>query len=470
MHRLVSRLPIKARLTLWYLLLIGGIFSLISGYLLVRFEQTLVASVDEGLKVVASQALANVDNENGSPGFQVTNEFEIESARLEASNFGLRIVRPSGEVIDQFGAALSVTSWGDLREGYQTASIPNSDSNWRIYSVPLENANGDFTAWLQVAQSLKTSKETVRDLREQLVLGIPVLLVLAGLGGYFLASRALLPVTRLTNTARGIEASDLSRRVAYSGPMDEVGQLAETFDEMLERLESAFLRERRFASDAAHELRTPLGVLKGNIEVSLSKRREPAEYEKTLRLLQEHVERLIRLSNGLLLLARLDQKILAWKPGLFNLSELLGNLLEQFIPLGLQKAVKFTVAVEKELYIYGDQDQIIQLFINLFDNAIKFTPKGEKINLIAKQSEKQIQIVLNNGGVSVPAESIPQLFERFYRADPSRRSNNQGTGLGLAIAKEIVKAHNGQIDATSNLREGFTVRVLLPRMDKTGNK
>ncbi len=360
---MLKRLPIKVRLTLWYVLIVGIIFFLISGYLILRFERTLISSIDSVLESTAAQAFTNLDDENGFPAFQLSDKFNSSAMQLNLSNFALRLILPNGKIIDRLGTSEFEAAWGALQAGFTTTSAPDDDEQWRVYTAPVLDNHGNLIAWLQVTQTLELMYDTIQNLRDQLLFGIPILLILTGLGGYFLATRALRPIEAITNTAQTIEAGDLSQRINYAGPDDEIGQLATTFDAMLERLQLAFYRERRFTGDAAHELRSPLGVLKGQIEVTLSRQRKPAEYEKTLHLLQEHVERLIRLSNGLLFLASFDQQKTDWQPSILDISVFLQDLVKQFVPLGQNKRIEIETEIHAGLEIHGDADQIMQLFI-----------------------------------------------------------------------------------------------------------
>jgi heavy metal sensor kinase len=287
-------------------------------------------------------------------------------------------------------------------------------------------------------------------------------LLFAGLGGYFLANRALRPIRRITDTAQKITAQDLSRRLAYRGARDEISSLASTFDQMLERLQASFERERRFTGDAAHELRTPLTVLKGQIEVALSRRRDRVTYEKILRELSPQVERLIRLSNGLLFLSRSDQQQLPFEPVELNLQEWLEILLEQFEPLAREKGLEIRTNLPAELPVYGDSDHLIRLFLNLLENALKYTPTAGQITITALKAPGEVQVMIHNTGPGIPQEHLPHLFDRFYRVEADRSSQTGGNGLGLAIAREIVRLHRGDIEVQSEPGQGMTVTVYLP--------
>ncbi len=288
------------RLTAWYVLLLGLTLTLFSGYVYVRQERSLLDQTDAGLRAAAAQVLTNLDVASGRPALRRTDAAAAMVRRLTEAGFAVRLLAPDGGVAEGFGASGTVPARVPSAPGYTT--LPEDEIDWRLYSQRIEGADGAVAGWVQVAQSLTAAEEALESLYRQMVVGLPLVLALAGLGGFFFADRALRPIAGITRTAGGIGADDLTRRIGYRGPADEVGQLALTFDRMLDRLAAAFARERRFTADAAHELRTPLTAIKGRIGVTRSRPRTAAEYERTLDELERQVDRLIRLSADLLFL------------------------------------------------------------------------------------------------------------------------------------------------------------------------
>lgn len=453
---LQRRIPIRLRLTLWYLLLMGITFTAFSFYLILRFQNSLQDSIDSSLQITVSKTVAALDEED----FIETGKLTFDHAGQTQSvsdDFAMRLLSADGEVWDAYSASESVSGWGGVEAEFST-----QQNEWRIYSQPVFGSNGQIIGWVQAARSLRSVREAVGDLREQILFGVPLILLLAGLGGYFLANRSLSPVDQITKTAHSINLQDLSKRIHYQGAMDEVGRLAQTFDQMLARLQDSFERERRFTSDAAHELRTPLTALKGQIEVTLSRARNSEEYENKLRELSAQVDRLIRLSAALLFLSRSGQNQITFHPTPVNLSELLGVLIEQLQPLADEKNLKVSAQLADDLFVRGDNDHLVRLFMNLLENALKYTPADGQIQVSAGGDADGVRVTILNSGDGIPSEHIPHLFERFYRVDEDRSSQTGGSGLGLAIAQEIVRLHNGGIDASSRPGQGVTFTVRLP--------
>jgi heavy metal sensor kinase len=455
-----GRGTLRMRLTAWYLLLLGLALILFSAYVYFRLEHSLLAQIDSALQVAASQALASLDTEDGHPAFQDREGSLAVAGRPGEAGLAIRVIAPDGTVWDGLGDYGAVPAWAPQALGY--VSLAGGETHWRLYSQWVQAPDGGTIGWLQTAQSLAPMEETLGDLRLQLVLGVPLLLFVAGWGGLFLADRALRPIDRIIRTAQSINSSDLSQRIAYQGPADEVGRLATTFDRMLDRLQDAFERERRFAADASHELRTPLTALKGRIDVTLSRSRTNAEYESTLQDLEHEVDRLIRLSTDLLFLARLDQRRLPWQPGRVEFSHLLQAIVEQVEPLAESKGLTLVAEIPPDISIHGDADHLIRLFLNLLANAVRYTPSGGRVAVLAQDTRGRVRVSISDSGPGISPEHLPHLFERFYRTESARSREDGGAGLGLAIAYEIARWHGGTLEVESAPGHGTTFRVQLP--------
>jgi len=464
MNKLLNfHLPIRIRLTLWYVLLLAVTFALLSIYLIYRVQNSLIATVDNSLKVNVDKTIAALDEEEDFRETGILTFDIVEKSKIRPSRFAMRVVSPQGDVWDDYGEIQNLSDWGTLQTGYATRiGNVDEDDEWRILTQPVTDSNNEIIAWVQAAQSMASINESMQDLQEQVVWAIPLILIFAGLGGYFLADRALGPIKQITNTAQEITAQGLSQRLAYQGPADEIGQLAATFDQMLTRLQVSFERERQFTSDAAHELRTPLTVLKGQIEVTLNRSRTPAEYDGKLQELLVQVDRLIRLSNALLFLSRSDQHQLSWNPTQVNLRELLDALIEQIQPLAQDKGLSINTSIPDKLSVYGDSDHLISLFMNLLDNALKYTPAGGQIKVEADNGTRDVQVRIYNTGAGISSQHLQYLFNRFYRVEADRSSQIGGSGLGLAIAQEIVRLHHGEILVENKSGQGVTFSVRLP--------
>lgn len=456
------RVPLRLRLTAWYVVLLALTLAAFCGYLYVRLEQSLLAQLDAALAVAASQAPVQVGD--ADPASRFTTDVTTVG-QLTAAGFGLRLLDGNGRVRDALGAAGAPVTL-PLVPGH--ATVETDAARWRIYTRLLAGSDGSAAAWLQVIQPLAPVQEALEGLSRQMLIGFPLAVLLAAAGGLFLARRALAPVDRMTSTAAALSASDLTRRISYRGPPDELGRLATTFDAMLDRLAAAFARERRFTADAAHELRTPLTALKGRIEVALSRPRPAEEHAATLRALADDVDRLARLSNDLLLLARLDDGELRPEHGLVRLADLLESVVESVRDLAEVRGLTLHCAPSPALTVAGDLSQLSRLFLNLLDNALKFTPADGVISVSLAADGAWAVVTVSDTGPGIAPEHLPLLGRRFYRGEGDRARGAGGSGLGLAIAGEIARAHGGALTLTSSLGQGTTATVRLPVFDGAG--
>jgi len=458
---LSHRVNIRLRLALWYLLSFGIILALFAGFLQRRLELSLLDQVDTALELAATQAHSHVDEEAGRLVFE-----RSEALERIAADFDLYLIAPGGAVWDSLSDS-DVPLPASPQAGYTTVEKGHGHrkDEWRIYGQPLTLSDGATGGWLELAQSLDDNLWTLRSLQGHLRFGALLMLMLAAAGGFFLATRALRPIDRITQTAQAISAHDLAERINYAGADDEVGRLARTFDRMLDRLQAGFERERRFASDAAHELRTPLTALKGQIGVILSRPRRPAEYEQTLHAMEGQVDRLVRLSNDLLLMTRLDRQARPAQMNEIALDDLLGALLDQVRPLAEAKQVTLVESIPAGLTLTGNMDLLIRMFLNLLDNALRHTPAGGEVRVAAEKRVDRVCIHISDTGPGIAPEHLPYLFERFYRVESDRARRDpgrEGAGLGLAIAQEIAHAHGGTLTVKSELGQGSTFTFCIP--------
>jgi heavy metal sensor kinase len=295
-----------------------------------------------------------------------------------------------------------------------------------------------------------------------LLLGLPV----AALGGWWLAGHALAPVRAMAAAAGRIEAENLADRLPQPPHDDELGQLARTLNQLLDRLQAAFQREQRFTADISHDLRTPLALIKSNIGVALNRPRSVEELQATLIETDDQIDRLTGLLDAALTLARVDNGRLRESFAPLNLSELLTDLAETSIPYAEEeRGQSLACDIAPALWVNGDRDHLTRLFLNLLDNAMQYTPQGGALRLTATTEGEQIVAIVEDTGRGIAPEDLPHVFDRFYRADKARTSGSQDhAGLGLSIAQVIAQAHGGRITVESRLGEGSRFTVNMPRV------
>jgi heavy metal sensor kinase len=291
---------------------------------------------------------------------------------------------------------------------------------------------------------------------------LPLGLLLAGGGGWLLARRALAPVDRMTEAARRISAAHLAERLEESGADDELDRLASTLNAMLGRLDVAFRQIRQFSADASHELQTPLTILKGELEVALRAPRSPEAYQDHLRSALEEVDRIARLVEGLLLLARADAGVLRMDRKPVDLAQLVEDVYQQVKVLADSRDITLDLGVLEPLTIHGDYDRLRRLLLNLVDNGIKYTPHGGRVSLTLQCQNTWAALQVSDTGIGLAPEEQERVFQRFYRAAEARDQSQEGSGLGLCIAQSIAEAHGGTMHIDSCRGHGSTFTVFLP--------
>lgn len=324
---------------------------------------------------------------------------------------------------------------------------------------------GRDDAWfLQFGTGMCQLQQALHDLRSLLTIVFLGTLMVLALAGWFLAGRALAPVRCVTRAMARIDGDNLSQRLPAGAGRDEVARMIDGFNAMLTRLEEAFRRVKQFSGDASHELRTPLTILKGETEVGLRWAKQPDEFRKILESSMEEIDRMSRIIDDLLLLAKSEsgQKPLAIKE--LSLSDLLQELYLQGRTLAEAKGIEVLLHpnVTEEIRIRGDELRLRQVFLNLITNAIKYTPDHGRVEISLDVAGDEVVVTVSDTGVGIAPEHLPHIFERFYRIDSARNRQDGGTGLGLAIVQAFVKAHQGRIEVNSLPGQGSSFAIFLP--------
>jgi len=320
---------------------------------------------------------------------------------------------------------------------------------------------------LVVLQSLRRQDDFLETLAGTFAIIIPLTIALASLGGYFLARRSLAPVARMSSQAGHIGSENLHERLEVNNPDDELGQLAASFNGLLNRVSQSFDRQRRFVADASHELRTPVAILYGEAEVTLAQpSRTESEYRESLQTLQEEAKRLKHIVEDLFTLARADAGQHPLVLNDFYLDELAAECSRSVRTLAAAKQITVVCAAKHELPIHADETLLRRMLLNLLDNAIKYTPRGGTVGVQCAEEDGRYRLTFKDSGQGIPSELQSRIFERFFRADKARsrgESDAGGAGLGLPIASWIAAAHGGTLELTQSSPDGSTFTVFLPK-------
>jgi len=461
---------IRSRLTAWYVTLLAIILILFSVLLNYFLAKRLHESVDNSLTVSATVVATSATMRLGNSPLPGLNQLFEQFMNQGNLNKFYRIYDGSGNVgsrsknISASQFPLSQPAYADALEGknsYETFTV-GGQQPIRVITMPIL-FEGKLINLVQVGTSLEAVQETLRNLKIFLFTAVPSVLILAALFLRFMARRALKPISRIIDTAREIgQGQELSKRIPVLKIKDELGQLALTFNEMMNRLENSFAQMRQFSSDASHELRTPLTVLKGQNELILSKQRKPEEYQEVISSNLEEINYMSKVLEDLFVLSKSDenQVNLDYKP--VDLRALVEEVCKHAEILAEEKNIKIIIAFLEPIEIKGDEVRLRQMVWNVLQNGIKYTQQGGELKISLQNEVDFALLTIQDTGIGIPEEDLPLIFNRFYRVDKARTRDEGGSGLGLSICRQIAEAHKGKIEVESKLGVGTRFKICLP--------
>jgi len=449
---------LRLRLTLLYSTLMGGILLVISAAIIIVVTALLFNTIDNRLEQAQEIIVSKLSVD------------ELGKVRIHlkttdiAPDIYVQVWGLDGELQSDFGVppdfAQRAFDEAALRLNYPVYREPSGpDWHIRVLSIPLQ-MDENIIAVLQVASSLEVVDSARENLTDVLSVIWVVAVLLSGIVVWFTLGQTLKPLEAITETVEQINrADDLSRRIPYQGPEnDEIGNLVGSFNQTLERLEALFTSQQRLLADVSHELRTPLTVIKGNVDLM---RRMKSLDEESLTSIDQEAGRLTRLVGGLLLLAQAESGKLALNMKRVELDLLVTEVFQEMTILAGNK-VHIRLNDIDQAYVMGDRDRLKQVFINLVANAVQYTPQSGEVFLSLEKIGEQARIIVRDTGPGIPAEDLPHIFERFYRADNPLKIEAGGTGLGLSLVRSLVRLLGGRIWVRSKLNEGSTFSLLLP--------
>jgi len=446
-------MSIRLRLTMYWALVLGAIL-IVSAYAALRlFAHEQWRPMDAAL---LEEADTSADDLEHATLAQATETIQrLSQERDVGPHRRARLITTQGVVAD-FGDQRATPPNIAVESGFR-GLLMSPNRSFRFAIIPLTFQG--HPAMLQDGVDVSPARQTIQRLRKALLLTVPLVLVLCVGGGYLLAGRALAPIAALGNALAAIQPDNLSGRLTAPQVRDEIGRLVEIINALLERLERASATERRFASDAAHELRTPLSVLRSGLEVALARDRAPAENLAALENAHREVVGLCKIAEELLMLARLNGEVsIDRKP--VDLGKVANEVVAAVEPLATAKNVELAIETPSgRAIVDGSVTHLRRLVINLVDNALKFTPSGGRIAVeVAGHGDRTTLHVIDTGPGIEPSE-LPRVFDRFFRG---AHANGEGSGLGLSLCQEIARLHGGQISVSNRTTGGCDFTVTLP--------
>jgi heavy metal sensor kinase len=459
---------LRARITLWYLVFFSLLFLLFSLFLDNVLARALERRLDESLSVEADTAAALLADEfvemKGDPA--AASSEVLADLRLSAST----VVFLAGDRV--LGSSAPVPQ-DELRDIAKRAAANASPR--QVLAVPQAGPHGARAAAVRATlggkdylvlavQPLDEVAADLAVLRRVLLLALPLVIGLAGIGGYWLTRRNLAPLASMAAQASRITHSNLETRLEVGAAAEELVVLSASFNELLSRLDRSFDHMRRFVADASHELRTPLAIIRGEADVALSHDRSAAEYKQALAIVLDESRRLSRLVDDLLNLARADAGRVKLRVEEFYLNDLLAECCRSAQTLAVARHLTIECPAHDDVAFRGDEELVRRMVMNLIDNAIRYTPEGGRVTAALETEGANIAIRISDTGAGIAPEVAAHVFERFYRGDKARSRQDGGFGLGLAIVKWIAESHHGAVELASAPGAGSTFTVTLPRV------
>jgi len=465
--RRLANLPIRWRLTILY----GGIISLIllvfSGGVYVYFQNSLQKSIDAKIRSmgdVISSSATDIHDPSMFGNFERYLENVLgrkpKGKLIQIMDRSGRIGAKSSDIeAENFSASFNTLERALAGEVvYET--IVKSGPRLRVVTIPIMD-NGKVTSIVQVGTSLEDFDETMRRLLIILIIGIFTSVSLTIGVGYLMAKKALQPVDKIRKAAVKISYRNLEECIDIGPRKDELGKLAETFNEMISRLRDAFQRINQFSIDVSHELKTPLTILKGGTEVALRKERKREEYKVLLLSHLEEIDRMTQIIDDLLLLSKADTGKMQLSLDEIELRDLILQVYLDMKMFAEKKNVHLAVADLADTRLRGDELKLRRMLWNIVDNGIKYTGDGGEVEISSNLDDGYVRINVKDTGVGIAESDIKYIFDRFYRADRARKRES-GTGLGLSISKWIAEAHQGAIEVESRPSSGSLFSIKLP--------
>jgi len=454
-----STASIRARLTTWYTVVLSLMLVVYASatYLAVRHE--FLEQLDDDLydDFEAAQRSLSV-GPDGRIAWASDRHHDSDNDPDRATE----LWSTDGQLIYQSAASLplpAVAASAPTRVS-KYESIITDGNQWRTLTGPAKV--GGRTLLLRVSRSEDRVRGELEEVLTVLIVGFPIVIALAGAGGYLLASRALAPTDRLASEARRITAQRLHERVSVPNRQDEIGRLAAVINDTLARLESSFEQLRRFTSDASHELRTPLTVIRAIGEAGLAETRTPAAYQEAIGSMLEEVDRLTNLLDTLLRLSRADAGAIPLSPSALDLQRLTQDVTSSLGILAEERQQHLHVTGNDPVPVFADGQVLREAISNVLDNAVKYSPRGSRIDVSLRAEGSQAVLTIGDEGPGIPAELRDKVFDRFFRVDEGRSRDHGGAGLGLAIARWAVEASGGEISVDNKATGGSLFRITLP--------
>ncbi len=473
-----SVMSLRNRIAFYYTITTAVLIALVFAIIYFTIERIVYRQFDEEIKKEVSEILSDANiSTNDFKGFESFKSRDIDAGDNDSDNDNdsikkkkvnvdtefIQLVDSTGQVINKS----SSLSWCVLAFNPNQAGAAYFNSNFggsmvRQAQVPLINNKGVTLGYLIVAVPLKNSMIVLHDLQDIFFFSFPVIILTLFVLTRLIAGKSIRPIEKVIATAEKMTQAHLDQRIPLPYHHDELYRLSATFNALLDRMQDAFEREKHFTANASHELKTPLAIVKGTLEVLVRKPREREHYETRIHFCLEELSRMARLIDQLLMIARHESNKMQPHIESVELSQHLESIIERMLPSASTKDISITIDKIENARIAADPGMLEMIFENILSNAIKYSPTGSSITVAIQRSDNAIICRISDQGIGIPAEKLHAIFERFYRVDESRNSGTGGFGLGLSIVKKLSDLQHIKVGVTSETNRGTTFSLSFP--------
>lgn len=464
---------VRGRLTLFYVVVLAAALIVVGGLIYVLLARALYSRIDDNLRAVVQITTTSLSNDLAE-GQDVQDAARSTAAELTSRQQMLALYDGNGRLLAEGGRDDDLEISLPPPEAIPAhdamlltvAEARDDDDRHRLAVRRVTISPAEATYVIVVGSSLEPTDEELESLREVLAYVVPIALMLAGAGGWFLARQSLSPVAAMAERAQKIGVEDLSGRLPVANPRDELGRLAQTFNALLGRLEASMVQQRQFMADASHELRTPVATSRTAASVALQQpHRDEQEYRESLSIIEQQTTRLSRIVEDMFTLARADAGNYPVRKTPMYLDEVVDDVVRAERVLASTKDVAIELTTINSAGFTGDEDLIRRLLVNLLDNAVRYAPPGTAVKVDLQRSSGRYAVSISDRGPGIPPHMQERIFERFFREDAARArtdSGHVGAGLGLALARWIAHVHGGDVTLVQSSERGTTFTAFLP--------
>jgi two-component system OmpR family sensor kinase len=462
---------VRARLTLWYVSVLAAILIVSIAVIYILLARVLYTRIDDTLSAVVQIAQTSLNNDLNE-GQDAADAARSTASELASRQTLLAIYDGRGRLLAEAGReddiVIPLPPIADIPLDddllITIVEVDDLDDRHRLAIRWVDIAGFDTEYVIVAGTSLESTDEELESLRGILIYLVPLSLVVAGIGGWFLAGRSLSPVVAMADRARQIGVENLSERLPVANPRDELGKLAETFNSLLARLEGSLIQQRQFMADASHELRTPVTTARTAASVALQQpTRNEADYRETLAIIEQETTRLSRIVDDMFTLARADAGSYPVRAMPMYLDEVVDEVVRAMRVVASTRDISIACSAHRPAPFTGDEDLVRRLILNIVDNAVRYAPSNSAIRVALDLAGSRYAVSVSDDGPGIPAEIQPHIFERFYRVDAARtHGKDGGAGLGLSLARWIARVHGGDVELAASSRAGSTFVISLP--------